>query len=230
MDQKIFERIEEKYLLTREVYLKLFEDMQEYLCEDAYPKSQILNIYYDTKDHLLVRRSLEKPVYKEKLRVRSYRIPSLEDQVYIELKKKYQGVVYKRRSLIPYQDVSDRLGICHYDNEQIGKEIDYFKSFYPGLKAAVMISYQRLSFAGKKDADLRITFDDQLMMRDYDLDFRKGVFGKRILDERYVLMEIKMNEAMPLWLAHLLDRYQIYPTSFSKYGQSYLMMEEELYG
>lgn len=224
MDQKIFERVEKKYLISRDVYRKLKKDMHDYIQKDLYPVSQILNIYYDTKDHLLIRRSLEKPVYKEKLRIRSYRIPELKDQVYIELKKKYEGVVYKRRSLIPYQDVFENQKF-HYDNEQIGKEIEYFKSFYHDLEPAVMISYQRESFAGKDDPHLRITFDDQIQMRDYDLDLRKGIYGTRILDENYVLMEIKVNDAIPLWLTHLLDQYQIYPTSYSKYGQGYLMME-----
>ncbi len=217
-----FERVEKKYLLSREQYEKFMEMISCRLKDAEYPVSDISSIYYDTDSDELIRRSIEKPLYKEKLRVRSYHVKGREDEVFVELKKKFEGIVYKRRTDVSLQDLlKNGLQHCHYANEQIGKEIRWFDAFYPDLMPKVMISVHRLSYVDKDNDDLRITFDEHTTYRYDDLDFRKGIYGKELFPNGEVIMEIKIPGAMPLYLAEALSLLEIYPHSISKYGTVY---------
>ncbi len=225
MEQKVqnsFQRYEKKYLLSLEQYELFLAGMRDYMKPDVYGKTTNCSIYYDTDDWELVRKSIEKPVYKEKLRVRSYGVPNDPDEVFIELKKKYEDVVYKRRISIPAELAEEYLAgkselpsVC-----QIGREIEWFQMRYHA-KPKVYIAYDRTSYAGTENAQLRVTFDRNIRFREYALDLRKGDFGQRILPEDTVLMEIKIPGATPLWLVRLLSSIGARPTSFSKYGTYY---------
>lgn len=223
-----FKRYELKYLITQKQKSILLDAMGAYMQEDAFGRSTICNVYYDTPDSLLIRRSLEKPVYKEKLRVRSYGTATPEKEVFVELKKKYKGVVYKRRVSVKqsraeaYLDHHVPLPI----QNQITEELDYFLAFYKELKPAVFLSYEREAFYGREDEDLRITFDENILWRDEDISLCSKPYGTSILDKDKVLMEIKVANAMPLWLSGLLSEEGIYKTSFSKYGQAYLQKRD----
>lgn len=220
--QRSFERYEKKYLLTQEQYKALLEGMAGHMKLDRYGRTTNCSLYYDTDSWELIRKSIEKPVYKEKLRVRSYGIPKTGDSVFIELKKKYDGVVYKRRTEMA-SELADRY-LCGAQRlspgTQIGKEIEWFQERYHA-KPKVYIAYDRTSYAGVEDPELRVTFDRNIRCRDYALDLRKGDFGERLLPAGTVLMEIKIPGTAPLWLAHLLSALEIRPVSFSKYGQYY---------
>ena len=219
--QTRFERCEKKYRLTRLQQRLILDGMRRYMTADEHPAYTICNIYYDTDDWRLIRTSLEKPVYKEKLRIRSYGAPADGDKVFVELKKKYDGVVYKRRITTRADEAVPFLrGELPALGGQIGREIDWFQSFYRA-KPRVFIAYDRLAFAGKDDPELRITFDTNLRWRDTDLDLRRGDWGAPIDDPDMVLMEIKLPGVCPLWLSHLLSQAEAYPTSFSKYGACY---------
>ena len=223
-----FKRYELKYLITQKQKSILLNAMAAYMQEDAFGRSTICNVYYDTPDSLLIRRSLEKPVYKEKLRVRSYGTATPEKEVFVELKKKYKGVVYKRRVSVKqsraeaYLDYHVPLPV----QNQITEELDYFLAFYKELKPAVFLSYEREAFYGRDDEDLRITFDENILWRDEDISLCSRPYGTPILDKDMVLMEIKVANAMPLWLSGLLSEEGIYKTSFSKYGQAYLQKRD----
>lgn len=219
--QTCFERCEKKYRLTRTQQRLILDGMRRYMTADEHPAYTICSIYYDTDDWHLIRTSLEKPVYKEKLRVRSYGTPADGDRVFVELKKKYDGVVYKRRITTCADEVSPFLqGELPALGGQIGREIDWFQSFYHA-KPKVFIAYDRLAFAGKDDPALRITFDTNLRWRDTNLDLRRGDGGAPIDDPDMVLMEIKLPGVCPLWLSRLLSQAGAYPTSFSKFGACY---------
>ena len=208
--------------MTSEQYAELRKLMKQYMNGDEYGKSTISNIYFDTPDYLLIRRSIEKPAYKEKLRVRSYGTASSESTVFVELKKKYDGVVYKRRLSISDEDALRWLvngeQVC---DGQIAKEINYFMKYYSPLSPKVFLSYEREAFYGKDDHDFRMTFDKNILWRDYDLTLTKGAYGTPILQDGQVLMEIKVAQAIPLWLVRFLSENKIYKTSFSKYGSAY---------
>ena len=212
-----------KYILTPAQKDFLLERIGDHMRKDTYGRSTTVSLYYDTPDFRLVRRSREKPVYKEKLRVRSYGKPRAGGKVFVELKKKYRSVVYKRRTAMPLEDA---LGFVSGDpgragNSQIEKEIGSFIRFYRTLRPAAYLSYERDSFFGKDDADLRITFDEKILARTYDISLDPDLGGEELLGPGTVLMEVKCGGAMPLWLVRYLSREQIYQTSFSKYGEAY---------
>ena len=219
--QSCFERVEKKYLLNWRQYQAMLKGMEPYMKADRYSNYTICNIYYDTPDYRLIRESLEKPVYKEKLRMRSYGTVTGADNVFVELKKKYQGVVYKRRvTLRAAEAVRWLRGDAAAPAGQIQKEIDWFlRSNRP--QPRVFIGYDREAYAGKEDGELRLTFDTNLRWRDTEVDLRCGDHGTFLLPEETILMEIKIPGAAPLWLARLLSENGIFPISFSKYGTYY---------
>lgn len=220
--QYSFKRYEKKYLLSESQYTEILKGMSKYIKPDIYGETVNCNIYYDTDTYSLIRKSIEKPVYKEKLRIRSYSVPKNGDKVYIELKKKFDGIVYKRRigflaeNAEKYLSGDEELS----PNTQISMEIEYFQKIH-NTKPKVFIAYDRTSFVGRENDKLRITFDKNIRFREYALDLRKGDFGKNLLEENGVLMEIKIPDTTPLWLAKLLSELKIKPTSFSKYGTYY---------
>lgn len=217
-----FKRYEKKYLLTPYTQIDLLQQLQPYIKEDTYGKYTICNIYYDTDDWHLIRESIEKPVYKEKLRVRSYGTPAETDKVFIELKRKCNGIVYKRRISTEEYMLEPFLYGLQAENRygQIGQEILWFQSVHKTVPK-VFIAYDRIAFTGLEDANLRITFDTNMRWRDTDLDLCMGDYGNPLLSTNQILMEIKMPGACPLWLSRLLSEAGIYPTSFSKYGKCY---------
>ena len=220
--QTVFKRYEIKYLITEEQCEKLKKLFTEYMTGDEYGNSTIRNIYFDTPSYLLIRNSVEKPVYKEKLRLRSYGVTTPDSTVFLEVKKKFKGVVYKRRLRLKEKEALDYIldGVKLPDS-QIFREIDYFVSYYKELIPRVVISYEREAFYSKYDSTFRVTFDKNVLYRQDDLSLESGVYGKRILPEGKVLMEVKTAYAIPLWLTSFLSENKIYKTSFSKYGTAY---------
>lgn len=219
--QSCFKRYEKKYLLSEAQYEAMRLGMATYMKPDEHPCYSISNIYYDTEHYDLIRASLEKPVYKEKLRMRSYGVPGSRDTVFVELKKKYDGVVYKRRITMAMQDAALYLyGARKGDGSQISHEIDYFLRLYQPERK-VFIAYDREAYAAADGGELRITFDTALRARSNDIDLRLGDHGVPLLPDDLYLMEIKIPGTAPLWLARLLSDNQIFSTSFSKYGAYY---------
>lgn len=220
--QSNFKRYEKKYLISLEQYLQIISALAPYMCQDDYGRHTICSLYLDTNQYELIRASIEKPVYKEKLRLRSYGVPGPESQVFLELKKKYQGVVYKRRISMTLKEAQAYLqkGLSPKTSSQILKEIDWFLSRYHTVPK-LLIAYERQAFAGIEDPNLRVTFDQNIRFRDQDLDLADGDWGQPLLKSGDVLMEIKIPGAMPLWLSHLLTAQKVYPVSFSKCGVCY---------
>lgn len=222
MAQDVFKRYEKKYMITMEQYQELIDRMITKMTADHYGKHTICNIYFDTPCYHMIRNSLDKPIYKEKLRLRSYGVPREEDTVYIELKKKYDGVVYKRRVPMMLRDARKYLyyGI-HPDTEgQILREVDYTVKLYQP-KPVVYLAYERIAFFGKEDPELRVTFDMNIRAREYHLDLKRGGYGIPLLEKGQLLMEVKIPGAMPVWMSRLLSEMKLYPVSYSKYGAYY---------
>ncbi|MBQ2908572.1 MAG: polyphosphate polymerase domain-containing protein [Clostridia bacterium] len=228
--KKVFKRSEIKYIITKSQYLLICGLLKDRMHPDEYGKSVICNLYLDTPDFLLIRRSIEKPVYKEKLRVRSYGVATNDTPVYLELKKKFKGVVYKRRVGLLNSQLDDFLDgkDLPCDNKQVEKEIRYALNFYKDIKPRMFLSYVREAFYGNDDKDFRITFDSNIIWRDYDLSLSGGVYGNRLLDEDTYLMEVKTETAIPMWLSAFLSQHKIFKQSFSKYGTAYtrLMLDK----
>jgi len=224
--QNTFLRYEIKYLVSSEQRQAIMELVDNYMNPDEFGKSTICNIYYDTPDMRLIRRSIDKPIYKEKLRVRSYGSTTDDSKVFVELKKKYKDVVYKRRVSMKAEQSEKYISgeIESPKQNQISKELDYFLSEYKDIGPAAFISYERSAFFGKDDPNFRITFDENILWRDYDLNLSSEVYGNPLLKSEQSLMEVKIASAMPLWLSHKLCELGVYKTSFSKYGNAYKAM------
>ena len=227
--QAVFKRKEIKYLLTSAQLEAFRTAMEQHMEPDAFPHSSISNLYYDTPDFRMVRRSLEKPLYKEKLRLRSYGTAEDSSQAFLEIKKKALGVVYKRRESLPYsQAVAYLDGGIPGGEGQIFRELDWILFAYGDLSPAMFVSYERDSFRGLEDPGLRLTLDRDILWRIRGLDLRLGAWGEPLLKEDETLMEIKISNAMPLWLSAALSDMGIFPLSYSKYGRAYQQMEKEM--
>jgi len=217
-----FKRKEVKYMLTAEQKRSFLDDIKDYLQPDAFPTYTICNVYMDTPDNRLIRTSIDKPFYKEKMRIRSYGVVSDEDKVFIELKKKFDGIVYKRRVKIPHGEAIGYIKGEASRRGQIEYEIDYFLNHYESISPAMFIAYDREAFHGREDHDLRVTFDENILWRTENVSLSSEVYGNNLLEKGQCLLEIKCADAMPLWLARALSRNKIYKNSFSKYGKAYM--------
>lgn len=224
--QATFKRSEMKYLLTGQEKECILQAMEPHMRMDNYGRTTIRNIYLDTDRYRLIRHSLEKPAYKEKLRIRSYQAVGPEDPVFVELKKKYKAVVYKRRIALSEMQVMSSFhnGTPLPVDSQIGDEIQYFREYYKTLRPTVFLAYEREAYYDLEGADFRITFDENILYRQQDLSLESGVYGVPLLGDGQTLMEVKTSGGFPLWMSHALCALKIYKTSFSKYGSAYLHM------
>jgi len=226
--QAVFKRYEIKYRMTKKQQRAVLEAMLPYMRLDDFGHTQIRNIYFDTEHYRLVRRSIEKPSYKEKLRIRSYRKVKAQDKVFVELKKKYDDIVYKRRESMPYHALVSWLENGSETpfpiDTQIGREIAYFFTYYQTLKPKVFLSYEREAFYALDGSDFRVTFDENILARQEALSLSEEIWGERLIDQDCVLMEIKTSGGIPLWMTKVLTQERIYKTSFSKYGAAYQNM------
>ena len=232
-----FARIETKYMVSGDRYEGLMRSLKHLIKPDVYGDTRIYNIYYDTPDYRLIRRSIEKPVYREKLRLRSYCVPKKDTGCFLEIKKKYEGVVYKRRIKLAYGDAVENLekgepfhcmeeqareqGLKFSVDTQIENEINSMIAYYKCLQPKMVISYDRLAFTGVEDSDFRVTFDTNITWRTNDLDLSDGGYGKSLLEEGCRLMEVKCGGSVPLEFAEILSENHIYKTTYSKYGNAY---------
>lgn len=221
--ETVFKRYELKYMLTEEQKSKILEAMVPHMALDEFGRSTIRNIYCDTDDYRLIRHSIEKPIYKEKLRIRSYNQATPDSTVFVELKRKYKHVVYKRRISMPEKEAMEWICQGHHCSmtSQISEEIDYFIDYYDTLQPAVFLSYEREAYYSKDDLEFRVTFDDTILCRQCDFSLKSKVYGTPILPKGMVLMEIKCSGGIPMWMTKVLTEERIYKTSFSKYGAAY---------
>ena len=230
---EVFNRHELKYLMNEDEVQRIESELMRYMELDEYNKTHefytISNIYYDTKDNNLIRTSLCKPKYKEKLRLRAYGVPKIDEKVYLEIKKKVNGIVNKRRTSLKLQEAYDftstgvKPEIREYMNPQVIKEIEYILKIYD-LEPKIYLAYDRKAMFSKENRDLRITFDTNIRTRRNDLKLEQGDYGEKLLEDGLWLMEVKAERSLPLWLTKLLSDYKIFRTSFSKYGREYEKM------
>lgn len=223
MAQTNFRRYEVKYKLTINQYEKLLKTLPNTMKLDDYGRHKISNIYFDTDDYRIIRHSLEKPKYKEKLRVRCYGNPDENSKAFVELKKKFNGVVYKRRFHTSQKEALDFLCYnekCSVDT-QISREISYFKDSYENIKPRVYLSYEREAYYCQEDENFRLTFDFNIKSRETDVSFYESNYDREVLSDEYVLLEVKTVLGMPKWFLNYLSENEVYKTSFSKYGTAY---------
>ena len=217
----VMKRYEIKYLLTKEQTKYLVEGLKGHMVLDQYGRTSICSLYYDTPNHRLIRESLDKPEFKEKCRLRSYGLAKPGKPVFLELKRKAYGIVYKRRIQTSIDEVNKFFNKNDvFSDSQIEKEITYFRDYYESLKPSCLIIYDREAYY-EPDGDLRLTIDYNPRYRLDDLNLSTSTDGKSLLEEGSTILEIKVQEAIPIWLSTLLSNGKIYKNSFSKYGEAY---------
>lgn len=222
MVQETFKRYEKKYILCEMQYRALLKDLSLHVQADKYGDYTICNIYYDTPFCELIQKSIAKPFYKEKLRLRSYGRAEPDGDVFLEIKKKCDGIVYKRRKKVPLSEAEACIGRGggFGGSGQIGRELDWFLARYKP-EPKVYIAYDREAYVGIEDGRLRITFDRCIRWREDRMDLSQDTEGEALLEPGQMIMEIKIPGSVPIWLARLLSKHKIYPQSFSKYGTYY---------
>ena len=218
----VMQRYEIKYLLNKEQVEFLVEKLRDYMEVDKYGMTSIASLYYDTPNHRLIRESLDGNNFKEKIRLRSYGLNNPGKPVYLELKRKADGIVYKRRVETSVDDVKK---FINYENDnlsdgQIAKEIRYFRNYYESLIPSCLIIYDRVAYF-QKNGDLRLTIDFNPRYRLDNLNLSTSMDGIPLLNDGDAILEIKVQESIPLWLTSILDEGRIYKGSFSKYGEAY---------
>jgi len=218
----VMKRYELKYILNKEQVDFLVEKLKGHMEVDQYGLTSIASLYYDTPDYRLIRTSIEKPPFKEKIRLRSYGLATDKSIVFLELKRKADGIVYKRRVATTIPAVKSFFNgegeICA--DGQIAREISYFRDYYRNLIPACLIVYDRTAYY-EPDGDLRLTIDANPRYRNDNLNLTSSMNGISLLNEGDAILEIKVQQAIPLWLAHILDEGNIRVNSFSKYGEAY---------
>lgn len=237
MEAQAFDRIEKKYLITKQAKKELLKTIKKHLKTDEYHKSEVYNIYFDNDNFDLIIQSIDRPTFKEKLRARSY---GGYDRVFFEIKTKLKGkdanLGYKRRIMVTRQEyekiVAGETTLLklvsknHSSKEnQIAKEIDYLIKHFK-LKPRILVYYKRESYKGENS--LRITFDERLKFRQEELNFEHEKHDKIYFkDDRNIIMEIKAHGGLPIWLVELLSNNHIYPQQFSKIGRVYERIRKE---
>lgn len=218
-----FERIEKKFWMSAKQYQALLPLFDEKMNRDRFGESTICNIYYDTPDYTLIRRSIERPLFKEKLRLRSYGIPGNDDMVFVEIKRKLNGIGYKRRISVPFGEAKKLLRgePIQCDNPQIEEELLAFvERYHP--QPMVYLTYQRYAMTAKDDPEFRVTIDRNLQYRMSEVEKPSEDGMTPIMeDESLVLMEIKALGSIPQWLTDEMSRLKICQAPFSKVGSCY---------
>lgn len=225
-DIRIFKRTEKKYLLSYADATAFLDSIADKIIEDEYPHSTVTSLYLDTPTALLLRRSIEGGIYKEKLRLRWYGDITADGRVYLELKKKYMGTVYKRRCAVTLQGMQTYFeGGELFDDGQIAREFDHSMHYYNMPKPYLAVIYERDAYVLRETRSVRITIDRNVRYKNANESVLYGGFEsadtKEILPTDTVIMEIKTDGAVPLWLSRTLGRFGILPNSFSKCGNAY---------
>ena len=220
--QSVFKRKEIKYILTKAQYQSLLVELEGRMSVDKYGLQTVNNIYFDNDSFELIRRSIEKPRYKEKMRMRVYGTPTPDSPAFFELKKKYKGIVYKRRIRAPLSDVESyyKNGIF-VESSQIFREIDYVYKV-KDLKPKLYLAYYRVAYYGNDDKNFRMTFDFGIRYRWHDVDIKNQGDTEYLTDEDTIVMEVKCQLVYPRWFIDFLNKNKLGKASFSKFGRIYL--------
>lgn len=218
-----FKRREMKFLLNEEQCCRIKKAISELVTEDEFGPHTIMNIYLDNRNNDLIRKSLGKPLYKEKVRLRCYGTAAGDDsEAFLEIKKKFRGLTYKRRLNGTYRELFEYIngGEPPKNQGQVFEEVDFLiKKML--LKPKIVICYDREAYYGNNDREFRLTLDGNIRYRRNNLDFRNGSDGIFLSTQPFRVLEVKSVGAIPLEIVKILSELKIYHGSFSKYGSIY---------
>ena len=217
----VMKRYELKYLLNKSQLSYFTDQINQYMKVDKYGLTSIASIYFDTPDYRLITKSIEKPKYKEKLRLRGYGLVMPEKLTFLEVKRKCEGIVYKRRIALTEAEAFNLITNKETkEKDQISRELEAFMDTYRNLEPKYMIIYDRLAYY-QDNSDLRITIDMNPRYRTNDLNLRTSMKGIPLIEEGGAILEVKVQHSVPTWLSAILSKGRIYQTSFSKVGTAH---------
>ncbi|TFD97092.1 polyphosphate polymerase domain-containing protein [Jeotgalibacillus sp. R-1-5s-1] len=235
---EIFNRFELKYLISIDEYYEMRSKLLERMTFDSYGnndgKYNIISLYFDSAERGIYYETKNKLSFRQKLRLRVYDRTSIEDQAFFEIKQKFKNVVNKRRTVLSLNDayklIKNKPNIFSKElppasNTQILKEVIHFRNQYE-LEPDIIVSYDRQAFVGVNEPDLRVTFDYNLMTRDYDLRLENGPYGHHFIHPDLVVLEIKVSNSVPLWLSNIVSEMNLSRKSVSKFCTSVELAEE----
>ncbi len=223
----VMKRYELKFCLTNEQLPLFKEKLLEYMKVDKFGLTTIASLYFDTPNFSLINKSIEKPRFKEKIRLRSYGLATYDSKVFLEIKRKYDGIVYKRRIVTTEDEVNNFLkGNIEFEDEHISRELQSFKEEHPCLEAKYLIIYDRTAYY-MDNSDLRITIDENPRYRSKDLNLHTSMDGEKLLKDGGAILEIKVQHSIPIWLSKILTELKVYKTSFSKVGTAHQISIKE---
>ncbi|MBE6133924.1 MAG: polyphosphate polymerase domain-containing protein [Erysipelotrichaceae bacterium] len=218
----VMKRYELKFYLNKEQLAYFNEKIVEHMKLDKYGLTSIASLYYDTPDYRLINRSIEKPKYKEKLRLRSYGLAKEDSKTFLEIKRKSEGIVYKRRISLLEKEADELIRTNEAERkDQIGRELEAFLENYKKVEPKYLIIYDRMAYY-QDDSDLRVTVDINPRYRTTDLNLHTSLEGTPLTDDGGAILEIKVQHSIPLWLTKILTEGKIYQTSFSKVGTAHI--------
>lgn len=217
----VMKRYELKYYLSKEQLSYFIDEITKYMKVDKYGLTTISSLYYDTIDYRLITKSIEKPKYKEKIRLRSYGLANEKTSTFLEIKRKNDGIVYKRRISLLEKEAESLFKNKESDRkDQIGRELEAFLEQYQNLEPKYLIIYDRIAYY-QDNSDLRITIDQNPRYRTDDLNLHTSLDGEPLLEEGGAILEVKVQHSVPIWLSAILTKGKIYQTSFSKVGTAH---------
>lgn len=217
----VMKRYELKYFLNKEQLNSFMNEINQHMKIDEYGLTSIASLYFDTPDYRLINKSIEKPKFKEKLRLRSYGLAKQSTPTFLEIKRKCDGVVYKRRISLVESEANNLINNKEVrDKKQISRELEAFVENYQNLEPKYLIIYDRLAYY-QDESDLRITIDMNPRYRVKDLNLHTSMEGIPLLQEGSAILEVKVQNSVPLWLSAILNKEKIYQTSFSKVGSAH---------
>jgi len=225
----VMKRYELKYRLSKDQLDYFLKRIKEHMKVDKYGLTSIASLYFDTPDFYLINRSIEKPKFKEKLRLRSYGLANKESKTFLEIKRKSEGIVYKRRITLLEEEALNLIYNKEPSNKsQISRELESFINYYSSLEPKYLVIYDRLAFY-QDDSDLKVTIDMNPRYRNYDLNLHASMEGIPLLEDGGAILEIKVQHSIPLWLTEILSQGKIYQTSFSKVGTAHKLEMSKKY-
>lgn len=231
--QKHFKRVETKYILTQKQEQAFLADLAQHMEADDFAQSSISNVYFDNPDFQMVADSLAKKHGKEKIRMRLYDLqPTASSQAFLEIKKKVEGIGFK------YRLTSNPVSVTNYVltgladasivDDKVTEELHQLRQRYGTLQPKLVIAYDRQSYKGLDDKNVRLTIDRNLIYRDDRLSAYADRSGHALLPADQVIMEVKVAGDQPAWLQELLVKHGLEKASFSKYGQAYKLNQARL--
>ena len=222
-----FNRYELKYVLTHREYLRILNDLEEFLDRDRHAGAEgiyrVASLYYDSLDFSCYRNKVDGIKYRRKLRLRIYKDSDISHG-FVEIKQRINRTVQKRRLRLPIDEAKalcsgEDIGIDRFDtiDRATASEVLYLVQDM-GMKPKCIISYHRRPFEGSRyDYGLRITFDTHLKSRIHELDITAECSDRFFLAPDIVVMEVKINEKIPIWLTSIIGAHQCNLQRVSKY-------------